>query len=147
MSLAPFRQAPEATRVSTETDVKIPVLTAAWCAIAGDVAVLVVYLARFVWLVWSDGFRVAFSWVAEWWGPWVIALGVSWFFASLFLFVSFAVQTIDKHSPGTRRARNANDGLLSAWFPKLFGAAGVQRKGRRADGMYALLFGGGEDDE
>ena len=109
------RQQPEVTKVGTESEVKIPVLTAMWGAISGDIVTVVLFLGRFVWLTWQRDIFIAWSWAVKWWGAWLIAIGTFWAVSFGLLFVSFAVQTIDKHNPSPRRQRDANAGLFTGW--------------------------------
>lgn len=130
---------PEKTQVSRETEVDIPWIMTWRGAIAGDSAILAIFAWRVIGFIWRDGFRVAGEWIALWWGAWMQSLLVPWFLICAALFFSFFIQTIDKHWPATRKAREADDGL----FVGIFGP----RRERRRDEDYDRFYGGDEDGE
>lgn len=109
---------PEKTQVSPESEVTTPRLTATWGAIFGDIAILSVFLFWASGLLWREGFRVTGEWIAAWWGAWLQALMVPWFLISSALFVSFLIQTIDKHWPATRKSKDADASIISGIFGK-----------------------------
>lgn len=142
----PVMLPPESTRVGTESEVKIPVLTAAWAAIAADIVGASVFLIRLFWLLWKIGFRQSMEWIAATWGGWIIALVVPWAVAFALLAVTFAIQTIDKHAPSTRKAREAGAGILTAWFPGLARIVEPKAARRNVDEDYDRAFGGDDDE-
>jgi hypothetical protein len=117
----PIRETPqrEVSRVGVETDVKTPVLTATWSAIGANIVTVGTFLMRAFWLIGNFGWSEAGEFIASTWYMWAMALVGCWMLAFGLLSISFAVQTVDKHSPSTRKPREASDGILTAWFPGL----------------------------
>jgi hypothetical protein len=130
---------PEKTNVGLETEVKIPTVMAVVGALAVDVVEVGTFLICAIWRLWKIDARTAWTFIAETWGGWMIGLLLPWGLFGLTLAVSFFVQTIDKHSPSTRKPREANSGIFSAWFPK-------KQAREDADLAYRRAFGGDDNE-
>lgn len=116
----------ETTRVSSESEVRIPLQVYFWMGIVGDIMIVGVTL-----ITWCVQIYTALSrglgldgWYKWWWGrfsvrwPLHIALLIGWPISvpALLLLIKFALEQIDKHYPAPARAESRANGPMGPFF-------------------------------